>query len=57
MVQLQGDWVSDAYKRYITFSMQQKADVPRKVAHAMREDSFWARCASLASATSAALFK
>ena len=57
MVKLQGDWVSDAYRRYITFSLQQKADVPRTVNQAMRETSFWLRCASLASATSAILYQ
>jgi hypothetical protein len=57
MVKLQGDWVSDAYRRYISFSLQQKAEVPRQVEQAMLDDSFWARCESLASATSAALYK
>lgn len=57
MVKLQGDWVSDAYKRYISFSLQQKADSPRTVELAMRRNDFWERCANLASATSAALYQ
>lgn len=57
MVQLQGDWVSDAYKRYISFSFRQKIEVPRTVESAMRNPEFWDRCANLATATSAARFK
>ncbi len=56
MVKLQGDWVSDAYRRYISFSFAQKIEVPRTVAQAMQTDEFWDRCANLSSATSARLY-
>lgn len=56
MVKAQGDWVSDAYQRYITFSMAQRESVPRKIAEAMRKEDFNDRCTSLALATQAALY-
>lgn len=57
MVKCQGDWVSDAYERYISFSMAQREGVPKKIAEAMKEKDFDERCTSLAMATQAALYQ
>lgn len=57
MVKLQGDWVSDAYRRYISFSLAQKVAVPRQVESAMLENEFWNRCATLSSTTAASLYQ
>ena len=56
MVKLQGDWFSNAYQRYLSFPMEQKMDVPRAVALAMKDQSFWTQCAPLAGLAAAALY-
>ena len=33
LIQLQGDWKSDAYKKYISLSIQDKMSVARKMKH------------------------
>ncbi len=43
MVKLQGDWVSDAYQRYVTFSVQQKSEVPLAVASKLCDSEFLER--------------
>ncbi len=56
LVKAQGDWISNAYRRYITFSMSQRLSVPYSIAKAMNSDGFEARCKSLAIPMAAALY-
>lgn len=51
MIKLQGDWVSDAYRRYISFSMDQKLAVPTAIASKLHDAAYLARCRSIASAS------
>ena len=57
MVKAQGDWVSDAYLRYVTFSLDQRLSVPQAIIEAMRSPQFYDRCASLSLATAAAIYE
>lgn len=56
MVKAQGDWISDAYRRYITFSMDQRLSVPMRVVSAMKDPDFERRCQSLAIPMAASLY-
>ncbi len=57
MVKAQGDWVSDAYMRYVTFSLDQRLSVPQAIIEAMRTPQFFERCSSLSLATAAAIYQ
>lgn len=56
MVKAQGDWVSDAYLRYVTFSLDQRLSVPQAIISAMTTQVFFDRCDSLSLATAAEIY-
>lgn len=56
LVKAQGDWISNAYRRYITFSLDQKLSVPKRIAEAMQSPAFGARCKTLALPLAASLY-
>ncbi len=43
MIKLQGDWVSDAYRRYVFFSMDQRLSVPAAIAAKVNDPAYLAR--------------
>jgi hypothetical protein len=51
LVKMQGDWVSNAYQRYVTISQQQKAEVPVRIVASLLDADYLERCATLAMAS------
>lgn len=47
MIKLQGDWVSDAYRRYVFVSMEQRLSVPAAIASRVNDPAYLARYVGL----------